>query len=348
MANIIFLPFERSGVEGTAYDDVFVCDSGSFIPAEGAWWSYDAGHLKAGYKIVGGDGYDIIELNADTSISFGAQTFSGIEQIWLDTDADIGAGPGHAYQLIMNDGNVKPGQMLVIEGVYSTSLVFDGSAETNGSFDIVGGRGPNIIIGGGGDDTFLVEHGGGSVNGGGGDDLVLAGGVRGDNQPDPIFHDGDLQGGDGTDTLWLDRAFLRMTHFDAASSGFERMEGSPDIAAGKDDNTLDFSGFTVLTPDNRLIAHGGAGNDVLTGWSADNFLFGDDGNDQLAGGSARNTFVGGAGADTLIAGVGGISSSIATQAIPAVPRSTSSASSTSRMIVLTSRALFRLGITGLM
>lgn len=302
MNSIFFLPSQKSDVTGTTGDDVFVCDSGTFIPQGGG--AYSAGHLNGGYHIAGGDGFDTIDFNADTSLTFGRATISGIEECYLDTDARIGAGPGHAYAFTMQNANVAPGHSLFIDGVYSTSFFFDGSAETNGTYDVVGGRGENIFLGGAGADEFMLQHGGGSVDAGGGDDLILAGGRRDIKGTDPAFADGSLKGGSGVDTLWLNWAHLHMHAFNAASSGLENLEGTPDITGDKHANALDFSGFAVLTPDNLLTANGGDGNDTLTGWSADNMLLGGAGDDWLIGGDARNVFKGGAGADHIGAGAG--------------------------------------------
>jgi hypothetical protein len=67
------------------------------------------------------------------------------------------------------DGLVAAAGSLTVNAVALTnnnSLIWDGSAETNGTFSITGGAGADTIIGGAGNDT---------INAGAGDDTIVSG-----------------------------------------------------------------------------------------------------------------------------------------------------------------------------
>ena len=72
------------------------------------------------------------------------------------------------------------------------------------------------------------------------------------------------------------------------------------VSAGNDHLSLDETNG-ALPPANL---YGGAGNDTLTGGSADDFLFGEAGNDTLLGKGGVDFLFGGAGNDTLTGGAG--------------------------------------------
>src|SRR5439155_9437407 len=64
----------------------------------------------------------------------------------------------------------------------------------------------------------------------------------------------------------------------------------------------------TFSPNGRLIAYGGAGDDdiqVAGGISLPAWLYGGDGNDRLKGGAGNNVLEGGNGDETLIGGRGG-------------------------------------------
>ena len=74
--------------------------------------------------------------NYAAGVVFGATTMVNVEALYLTA--------GKSYKLTMNDANVASGQTLLVYGsdlVAGNTLVFDGSAETNGKFDIRGGAG---------------------------------------------------------------------------------------------------------------------------------------------------------------------------------------------------------------
>ena len=114
-------------------------------------------------RIFGGSGFDIVDLDGDygAGVVFGAATLNGVESIRL---AD-----GFNYKLTTTDGNVAAGKTLDIyaKGLGAGHrLVFDGAAETDGSFTVSGGAGNDRIEGGAGGDTF---------DGGSGEDTFVYG-----------------------------------------------------------------------------------------------------------------------------------------------------------------------------
>src|SRR6185503_15222829 len=147
--------------------------------------------LNAADKIDGGTGRDTVGLNGDYSagVVFNADTMTNVEVLSL-------AG-GHSYNLTLNDGNVAAGAGLLVKAGSlgaGDSLVFDGSAETDGHFAVVGGAGDDTITGGTQGDSFHLEKGGvDTANGGGGNDVFYMG--------DQLWSDDQIDGGSGHDTV---------------------------------------------------------------------------------------------------------------------------------------------------
>lgn len=106
-------------------------------------------------RIAGGAGTDTLLLREGADdLVFAPTTISGIEALSL-------AG-GHRYRLVLADDNVAAGQTLSIAGSglrVTDSIAFDGSAETNGRFELYGGPAAGVFTGGNGGD--LVSLGGG-------------------------------------------------------------------------------------------------------------------------------------------------------------------------------------------
>jgi Ca2+-binding RTX toxin-like protein len=181
------------------------------------------GAFTANDKIDGGDGNDQVALNGDyaAGVAFNPATMTNVETLILRA--------GFSYNLTTDDATVAAGATLSVQsgGLGTTdSLTFDGSHETDGRFDIVGGAGNDAIVGGSGDDTIVGGQGDDTINGGNGhnriggeggadrvfggdDDDVLFGGAGNDHLSDGKGNDllvggvGDdvLDSGPGADTL---------------------------------------------------------------------------------------------------------------------------------------------------
>ncbi|HEY1631432.1 MAG TPA: calcium-binding protein [Rhizomicrobium sp.] len=129
-------------------------------------------NLKATDTIDGGGGADFLVLDGDYSagIVFSANTITQIDSIVL--------GSGHSYTITTADGNVAANAQMSVLGSQlgaNDVLVFDGTAETDGKFDIVGGSGADRISGGLNND--IIQGGGGAdaLNGRGGNDVFVYG-----------------------------------------------------------------------------------------------------------------------------------------------------------------------------
>ena len=120
--------------------------------------------LTAADHINGDGGTNRLFLTGDysTGLKFGVSTVENIQSINL--------GAGYSYGLTTNDATVGAGQTLYVNGLNldtSHTLYFNGSAETSGAFNILGGAGNDTLMGGKGNDVF---------NGGGGADTMTSGG----------------------------------------------------------------------------------------------------------------------------------------------------------------------------
>jgi Ca2+-binding RTX toxin-like protein len=219
--------------------------------------------LNAADTLDGLAGADILNISAAQTVTLGATTLVNVETI------NITAG---AQSIVTNDATVANGQTLTVNGSTSTSTIsWNGSAETNGTFSITGGTandtvtagaGADTILGGAGADTLIGNAGTDVLNGGAGNDLL-----RGGSDNDT------LSGGDGIDTL-------------SGGTGSDLLVGG----AGTDTLSGD-SGADTL--------RGGADADVLKGFNDNDLLSGGAGADELSGGAGADTLVGGAGADTF-------------------------------------------------
>jgi Ca2+-binding RTX toxin-like protein len=126
------------------------------------------------------------DYSGANAVVFAADTLLQIEKIGFLSAGDSRFGSGSAdgfdYDITMHDGNVAAGQRLIVQannlkssGTLDETLIFNGSAETDGSFNIFAGEGNDTILGGAGAD---------SISGRGGDDRIVGGGgadtLRGD------------------------------------------------------------------------------------------------------------------------------------------------------------------------
>ena len=156
----------------------------------------DNAFLTAADTIDGGTGTDTLFLNGDYSagLVLGATTVTNVELFDLAS--------GHSYNLTTNDATVASGQTLTVKANglgAGDSLTFNGSAETNGNFDITAGAGDDVLTGGTGNDFLRGGSGTNTLTGGGGQD--------------------NLQGGAGVDT------FVYNAVSDSTSTGFDIVHG---------------------------------------------------------------------------------------------------------------------------
>jgi Ca2+-binding RTX toxin-like protein len=121
-------------------------------------------------RINGGGGDDALQLDGDFSAGFvfGKKTFKNIEDLFLTA--------GNDYDLTLHDANVAAGSRLVVYGSpldAGETLTFDGSAETDGRFLLLGGPSSDVLIGGSENDEFRGGEGGDLLTPGKGNDDLL-------------------------------------------------------------------------------------------------------------------------------------------------------------------------------
>lgn len=161
----------------------------------------------------GGDGFDRVVLRANTSgLLIEGWWMTGVEMMRL-------ARP-YSYNIVMQDDVAASGQTFTVNALLDAghNLVFDGSAETDGSYFIYGSAGDDDLTGGAGNDTFHLARGGhDAAVGMDGDDLF-------------VFADGfdTAWGGTGADTFRLvtpgastSTGFVSVRDFDADSDRFD-------------------------------------------------------------------------------------------------------------------------------
>ncbi|MGE4428782.1 MAG: beta strand repeat-containing protein, partial [Solirubrobacteraceae bacterium] len=244
-------------VYGSANDDTF---------------EYGA-RMSSAQTLDGGAGLDT--LNVSTLSSDALDHVTGIEAI--DFAMEV------ATSVTTLDSLVAAGDWLFLDasvggGTMEGGLTFDGSAETDGRFWIVGCREEDSLTGGAGDDTLIGGQGGDTIAGGAGADR--------------------MDGGDGTDVLSfadetgslgvsVDLNVDTLSGWAIATdtwgnedsiTGFEQVIGSAhnDTMVGSDDDGEQFDG--------------GAGDDSLMGGGGDDYLIGGAGDDTLDGGSTNESW----------------------------------------------------------
>jgi Ca2+-binding RTX toxin-like protein len=111
--------------------------------------------------VDGGSGDDTLVLagNYGGGVVLGADTLAGVEAIVLEPGTGAGL---FDYALTTDDANVAAGATLVVDASRlraGEDLTFDGSAETDGRFEIAGGRGADVLGGGAGADQLTGNAG---------------------------------------------------------------------------------------------------------------------------------------------------------------------------------------------
>jgi Ca2+-binding RTX toxin-like protein len=145
---------------------------------------FGTGRFGASDKLDGqGGAVDQLGLQGDYAganrIVFGADQLKNIEFIVALTGSDArfgSSGASFSYDLTSHDGNVAAGQVLVVSAntlKTHETLIFNGSAETDGEFRIFSGAGEDLITGGAGDDEISGGRGADILNGGAGADVFV-------------------------------------------------------------------------------------------------------------------------------------------------------------------------------
>jgi len=120
----------------------------------------------------GGAGFDTVGLIGSYSFTFDADDLVSVEKLAFYSSGNAAA--PNSYSFTMNDGNVAAGQQMMIVGqslLATEAFTFNGAAETNGSFNVRGGRGADTITGGAKGDVIWGALGADTLKGGAGNDV---------------------------------------------------------------------------------------------------------------------------------------------------------------------------------
>ena len=274
-------------------------------------------------ELYGGAGYDILNMGA--GLTAASHIDGGIGYDWLYLNGDYSAGltllgttiqnvesinffAGHSYNLTTNDANVSAGQYFQVYGhnLGSTdSLIFDGSHETDGNFTFSGGAGQNTLTGGAGSDSFYMYasfDASDVLDGGSGYDQLI---LTGDYSSGLTFLGTTIK---NIELIDFNSGYNYNVTTDNANiaSGQQLYVDSWGLNAG---DSLVFDGSHEI--DGTFYFECGAGNDVLTGGTGNDFFYNDTGgDDNVKGGGGDDDFSygqltsadkidGGSGTDTL-------------------------------------------------
>jgi serralysin len=273
---------------------------------------YAGGAFDAGDTVDGGTNRDslILQGNYANGVTFGTGTVSnitGIESISLlagnNTVFGDTAGNSYSYNLTMLDSNVAQGALMKVNAFFlraGENFTFNGAAETDAGYQILGGLGVDTLTGGSQGDVFVFGHdgrfgSGDTVVGGGGYDVVY---LRGDYTID-FNAAGFANSLSGVESVGL----LTSQNTEYAGGG----DGEFDYAITANDamlaagSTMTFNGSRLGTSesfmfdgsretDGNFKIWGGAGADTLTGGAGNDLVYGGGGADQLTGGAGSDTF----------------------------------------------------------
>ncbi|HEY0043242.1 MAG TPA: M10 family metallopeptidase C-terminal domain-containing protein [Allosphingosinicella sp.] len=157
----------------------------TLLGGEGHDFFYFGNAMTAGDKVNGGAGTDTVGLIGNyEGLTFGADSLVGVERLMVFSSGF--AEEPASYNITTVDANVGADGFFVSAASLTPteSLVFNGSAETNGTFRIQGGAGSDSIAGGaqqdflagnGGNDQLFGLAGNDSLTGGGGADTLRGG-----------------------------------------------------------------------------------------------------------------------------------------------------------------------------
>jgi Ca2+-binding RTX toxin-like protein len=155
---------------GGAKSDAFYSGGGgadTMVGGGGGDEFFFGGDLSSNDNVDGGSGYDTMLIDGDYSagLTLSGSHIQHIEEFLLEGNGD--------YTITTTDNFVAPGNEKYIQMNSSGVLRFDGSAETNGKFDVTGGARNDHITGGALRDLIRGDGGADQLRGGGGNDYYF-------------------------------------------------------------------------------------------------------------------------------------------------------------------------------
>jgi hypothetical protein len=294
-------------ITGTPNGDFFMLQQGGndmAIGLGGIDAFYFGAALTAQDQVNGGAGKDVLAIQGDYSagLTLGAGNLVGVETLSVLTHLDDRFGGGSAssysYNLTTVEANVAAGQQLIVNASTlqaGENFTFNGSAETDGSFFIYGGKGIDTLTGGAGADVFFfAEDGrfgpGDHIDGGAGSDiLVLRGNYSITLTGTEIVHVESVSLISGSDARFYAPGTpfsYDITTADATVAGGATMTFNGALLGATE--TFHFNGSAESDGAFRLF--GGAADDILTAGAGNDLLYGGLGSDTLTGGAGGDVF----------------------------------------------------------
>lgn len=278
--------------------------------------------LTTADTVDGGSGIDTLALTGATAVA--ATNFDNVSNIEVITVANTTT----SVSITSKDTLVAAGATLTLQATTLTTgvLTFDGSAETDGAFNITGGGAGDTLKGGSGNDTIDGGSGSNNITAGLGHDTLISGSgndifsfaaVSGLTSADSV------DGGSGSDTVALtgNTAFTATNDFDGVKNieAITLSNTNTDVSITTKDTLVAASSTLTLTnaansgvltfigsaeTDGTFTITGGTGNDSITGGASGDTLSGGTGSDTLSGGAGNDSLTSGAGNDSITGGSG--------------------------------------------
>jgi Ca2+-binding RTX toxin-like protein len=160
-------------------DDLVVLTGGgadSVSAGEGKDFIYFGSAWGTGDSVDGGAGYDTVGFHGGGAFAFAADALKDVEQLSFYGQNTAPQLP--AYVVTTNDANVAENATMLVTFASLTAdeaAVFDGSAETDGRFTVIGGAAGDTLTGGAGKDRLSGGAGSDTLNGGEGNDVLIGG-----------------------------------------------------------------------------------------------------------------------------------------------------------------------------
>ncbi|MBS0289854.1 MAG: VCBS domain-containing protein [Proteobacteria bacterium] len=232
--------------------------------------------------INAGDGTDTLIVNTLLSNN-SLDNISDIEILTLNT--------ANLFNVITQDNLVATGQTLTVNGK-ATGLIWNGAAETDGSFNVTGTTGIDTITGGAQDDTFNM-----------GSNLTNADVINGGAGTNTLYFTDNGTGADELSNVTNIQNIVlgaAVTNINATLDSIVPL-GQTLTVDGSTTLSLNWSSISL----NRSVnVTGSASADTITGGTQNDILSGGSGNDIINGSSGNDTINGGLGVDTLSGGLG--------------------------------------------
>jgi RTX calcium-binding nonapeptide repeat (4 copies) len=271
-------------IGGTGASNINLRDGGNdrVTGAEQSDYFYFGASYDTSDAVDGRGGYDFVILQGAYNLVLSAPSLTGIEAVYLLSRTDNGYGGAGSsptsYTFAVTNSLISAGGALQIVATglaANETLIFDGSAETDGRFTIFGGSGNDQLIGSTGSDTLSGGAGADQLTGGAGDDVYYVDGA------DTVIEAAD----GGYDAVYVASSFVL-----GAASYVELLGTADGQLTGSINLTGNGYANTIVGNNGINMLFGLGGNDNLSGLSGDDVLDGGEGADVLDGGGGNDIY----------------------------------------------------------